>query len=279
MQAPHRRPRTITLTNTGAADAQITSVDTSAIAPFGTDAVQGARIAAGGNLVIRFTAPPVPSPASLDTITGSVVIHTDADPEPSGTRITLSEQPQGASLAFGSPTSGVCGPVDAKFGDFSGTPVPVLQQASPQAFCITNAGNVDAKVVVVATETGAAGDGGAVSDASIADPFAVSTAALTAPGATSAGPGTQQDTLTFQPVRPGVTSGSLALSVDSITPSLRRAANRAPAHRRDPQRLQQQPGHRHRPPGLPEHRLRLRSTRGAPGDDGQLDQPSLRVRR
>jgi hypothetical protein len=145
-------PQTIKLTNTGAVDARITSVDTSTIGGFTTDATVGSLIAAnGGTLVITVGAPAVPFPSSLGTVSASFAVQTDADSSP--TTIALTEEPQGAVLAFDTSAT-------TNFGSF-GSEI-LLQSSPPQTFNVTNAGTLPANVTLSALENGGA-------DAGVAD--------------------------------------------------------------------------------------------------------------
>jgi hypothetical protein len=227
-------PRTITLTNTGTTAVRVTGVDTTGIGGFMTDVVAGAQVAPnGGTLTITLEAPPIPVPSaltpsvSLSPVTGTVTIHTDADPTSQGTSIHLAEEPQGAILAFGSLTTAGC-TTSPNFGDFS-APVLLLQTAPAQSFCVVNTGNLGANVTLSATENstvdaGAAGDvtdatidataGGAASSAfSLLQPTFV-----LPPPENSTIPSVEPESLTFQPVHATATVGSLSMMVDSTTP-------------------------------------------------------------
>jgi hypothetical protein len=220
-------PQHITLTNSGVADVHITGVDTSQIGSFTTDATIGEAIPAGGALTINFIAPAGPmASTSLAQITGTVVLTTDAANMPTA-KITLSEEPQGAILAFGSAAN--CPTMTANFGAFGSAGV-LLQPVPPQSFCVVNSGNVAANVELSAVETGASSsanagaDGGtdaAGTDTTTAGPEAFSllssSLAIAAPASGSA-PSVATDSLTFTPVHAGPTTGSVAMSVGASTP-------------------------------------------------------------
>jgi hypothetical protein len=225
-------PKKVTLKNTSTTtDARITAVDTSAIGMFTADATVGAKVAAGSSLDIHFTAPAVPAaPMGLAAITGKVVIHTDADSAATGNTIQLTEEPQGAILAFSDPSTPGC-TTTANFGTFGATGI-LLQPVPPQNFCVVNKGNAPANVTLIAGENtgdaGAAGasvDGGADAtvDAGAGSglppvfsplPAAVQIAAM---AAGSSNPTVAQESLTFTPEHANATVGSLAMAVDSMT--------------------------------------------------------------
>ncbi len=93
-------PKIVTLTNTGAVDAHVTTASVTGPPGFTTSAAAGQTIAAnGGTLLVGFTAPAVPASSALTPITATVSLQTDADASPQ--TITLSESPHGATvLAF-----------------------------------------------------------------------------------------------------------------------------------------------------------------------------------
>ncbi len=199
--------QTFTLSNTSlTAAAHLTSVSlTPASSGFTTDATVGEGIPAGGQLTIHVTAPPVPAQSSITPVTATLVLQTDADT--TGHSITLSEEPQGAVLAFDtSPT--------ANFGAFG---TEILLQSASQTFNVVNNGNAPANVTLTATENGTSpADAGA--DAGSPSPFSVSmpTFTIAAPmgGARST---TTQESLTFQPLHANNTVGSVSMTVDSMT--------------------------------------------------------------
>jgi hypothetical protein len=213
-------PQTVTLTNGGTTAARITAIDTSGLGGFGTNAAVGTVIApSGGTLSIQFTAPAVPAPSSttpsvsLNAVSGTVVIHTDADPSTEGTSLTLTEEPEGAVLAFD--TLGA-----SSFGNFGSAGI-LLQSTPPQNFGITNTGNASANITVVAAESGSGvlpDAGGLASDSGVASAFSVSTPTFTiAAQASGAAPSEQGESISFRPVHGGATTGSLAVTVASTT--------------------------------------------------------------
>jgi hypothetical protein len=227
-------PQTIMLTNSGATDARIIRVDNANIGGFATDANTkvGFTIPANraGALTLNFTAPPVAAPSAgsavaLTPMSRSVVIHTDADPSAQGTTITLTEEPQGAVLSFGDPTTPGC-TTSPNLGTFT-SPGILLQPVPPQNFCVVNTGNAKANVILVAAENGdggapADGGGDATVDATVASsipsPFSTLPSTFAIPMATNATtPKVQQESLTFQPVHANATVGSLVMTVDSTT--------------------------------------------------------------
>jgi hypothetical protein len=213
-------PQKITITNASpTTDAHLTTVKTFNANGFATDATAGIKITAGGSLTITFTAPAVPPRSALTPLSGTIVFQTDADPSP--VTITLTEEPQGAVLAFDTSAT-------TNFGSFG---TVILLQSKAQNFSVTNAGNVPANVTVAGTENagadggvGASADAGgdatvdATIDSGAPAPFSVSTPTFTigaAPGAST--PSTQPDSVTFQPVHANATIGNLALRVDPAT--------------------------------------------------------------
>jgi HYDIN/CFA65/VesB family protein len=213
-------PQTVTLTNGGTTAARITAVDTSGMGGFGTNAAVGSVIApSGGALAIQFTAPAVAAPSSttpsvsLNPVSATVVIHTDADPSTAGTSLTLTEEPEGAVLAFDTLNA-------SSFGNFGSAGI-LLQSTPPQSFGITNAGNASANITVVATESGGGvlpDGGGITNDSGVASAFSVSTPNFTiAAQASGAAPSEQDESISFRPVHGGATTGSLALTVASTT--------------------------------------------------------------
>lgn len=214
-------PQTITLTNSGTTAARITEVDTSAIGGFTSNAAVGAQIApSGGTLTIGFTAPPVPAPTlsnpsvSLSAVTGTVTIYTDSSS--AGTTIRLTEEPQGAILAFSTPSTPGC-TMAANFGDFT-TPVLLLESSPPEFFCAVNTGNAPANVTLGVTDNEAAAGAEAVDSGELsAFLLAVQSFSIAAP-ATPSTPSILQDALTFTPLEAATpTTGSLSMAVDSTT--------------------------------------------------------------
>ena len=146
-------------------------------------------IPAGGSFTFSVLAPAVPTPSPLTPVTATLTIVTDADTSPH--TITLTEEPEGAVLAFDtSPTP--------NFGSF----VRVLQAAS-QKFNVTNTGNDTANVALTTTQNGADDAGApepleAGADATLGETlppaFVVSTS-MFAIGAN----GSQSDSVTFEP--------------------------------------------------------------------------------
>jgi hypothetical protein len=172
----------IILTNTGSADAHVTTATITGAPGFSTDAL-GATIPMGQALIITLLAPSVASLSPLTPVTATLSIQTDVDT--SAHAITLTEEPRGAVLTFDtSPT--------AKFGSFGQV---VLLQAASQNFNVVNTGNAAASVAL--TTTGA-GPG--------PSPFAVSNPSFTVPAN-----GTQTDAVTFSPHAAGPTAGAIAL--------------------------------------------------------------------
>ncbi len=173
----------IILTNSGSADAHVTSATITGAPGFSTDAL-GATIPMGQALVITLVAPAVPTPSPLTSITATLSIKTDVDTSPH--TITLTEEPRGAVLAFDtSPTP--------NFGGFGQV---VLLQAASQNFNVTNTGNAPASVSLVTTGSGPG-----------AAAFATSDASFTVPAN-----GTQTDAVTCSPKGAGATTGTIALT-------------------------------------------------------------------
>ena len=205
--------QTFTLSNTSlTAAAHVSKVVVSPSGPngFGTDATPGLLIPAGGQLTVNVTAPSVAAQSSIAPVTGTLVLQTDADSTPH--TITLTEEPQGAILAFDtSPT-----PATPGFGNFG---TEILLQSASQAFNVVNKGNAPANVTLTATENGAvSADAGSAPDAGASVPFSVSVPTFTIPapmgGATTSA---TQESLEFQPDHANATVGSLAMAVDSTT--------------------------------------------------------------
>jgi hypothetical protein len=201
-------PQSFTLMNTSlSAAAHLTSVSLSPPSSgFTTDATVGEGIPAGGQLTINVGAPPVPALSSLSPVTATLTILTDADPAPHA--ITLTEEPQGAVLTFDpSPTP--------NFGSF-GTNL-ILLQSSSQTFNVVNRGNAPANVTLTATENDASSTDAGV-DAGSTSPFVISLPTFTIPAPMGGGQSTvTAESLTFQPQHAGLTVGSLAMAVDSMT--------------------------------------------------------------
>jgi hypothetical protein len=218
-------PQRITLTNSSlTTDVRITAVDTSGIGSFTTDAMPGEVVPAGGSLDIHFGAPagPLTSP-TLAKVTGTVVFSTDASI--TGTALTLTEEPQGAILAFGTATTSGC-TTSASLGSFGSAGV-LLQPGPSQNFCVVNTGNAPAGVALIAAEeVGATADAGADSgadasvDAGIASPYALLAPSFTLPAGTSSMPSVEQESIAFQPLHSGPTVGSLEISTGGLVASL-----------------------------------------------------------
>lgn len=173
----------IILTNTGSADAHVTTATITGAPGFSTDAL-GATIPRGEALTITLRAPPVASPSPLAPVGATLSLETDVDTAPHA--IALTEEPRGAVLGFDtSPTAG--------FGSFGRV---VLLQAASQNFNVTNKGNGPATVTLVTTGTGAG-----------PSPFAASNATFTV-GAN----GSQADAATFSPTAAGMTTGTIAMT-------------------------------------------------------------------
>jgi len=219
-------PQQVTLTNTSlTTDARITSVDISSIGTFTTDATAGEEIPAGGSLNIHFAAPAGPaSSPTLSKVSATVVIHTDADSSAAGTSLTLTEEPQGAVLAFGTSTTSGC-TTSANFGTFGSAGV-LLQTGPSQNFCVVNTGNAPASVTLEASAQGSDLDAGAEAgvdasveagiDGGVASPFSLLVPSFSLPAAGST-PSVEQESLTFQPLHSGATVGSLAISANATT--------------------------------------------------------------
>jgi hypothetical protein len=158
-------------------------------------------------------------------VTATVVIHTDADSTPLGTSLTLKEEPAGAVLAFGTPSTSGC-TTSPNFGDFS-SPLLLLQSTPPESFCVVNTGSEAAQVTLSAAENGVSdgtsADGGSEladgsTGASAPSAFLLLAPTFTIGGSASASsPSVEQDELTFQPLHANATVGSLAMSVDGAT--------------------------------------------------------------
>jgi hypothetical protein len=184
-------PKIITLTNTGAVDAHVTTATVTGPPGFTTSAAVGQTIAAnGGTLLVGFTAPAVPSSSALTPITATVSLQTDADASPQA--ITLSEAPHGAVLAFDtSPTP--------NFGSFGQA---VLLQGVSQNFNVTNKGNEAANVSLVAASS-AGFDAGAEAPAT----FSVASSAFSV-----AASGTQTDSATYAATATSTETGTLSMT-------------------------------------------------------------------
>jgi hypothetical protein len=200
----------IILTNSGGGDAHFTSVVLSGAPGFSTGNMSG-PIPAGGSFAFSVLAPAVPTPSPLTPITATLTIQTDADTSPH--TITLTEEPQGAVLAFDtSPTP--------NFGSFGSV---VLLQGATQNFNVTNMGNAAANVTLTATQTGGGDDAGAPTtpadagpDATLdveapPPPFVVSNAAFSI-----AASGSQSDSVTFSPTAANGESGTIAMSTTDV---------------------------------------------------------------
>jgi hypothetical protein len=223
----------MTLTNNSQTTAvRITYVDTSAIGQFTTDATQmvGQTIPPGGSLTIHFTAPPLPTVSpSLTAVTATVIIHTDSDTSSNGTTLTLTEEPHGAVLQFGTSATPGC-TTSSDLGNF-GSAGLLLQQGPSQNFCVTNSGNAPAKVVLMAAQDTSDDDGGLADsgidgslmadadvDGGILSPYSLLVSSFSLPAATSSTtPGVEQDSITFQPLRQGATNGLLSVSTTPET--------------------------------------------------------------
>ncbi|HTB74924.1 MAG TPA: choice-of-anchor D domain-containing protein, partial [Polyangiaceae bacterium] len=173
----------IILTNSGSADAHVTTATLTGAPGFSTDALD-ATIPAGEAATITLKAPSVPGPSPLTPVTATLSIETDVDTSPH--TVTLTEEPRGAVLGFDtSPT--------ANFGSFGRV---VLLQAASQKFNVTNTGNAAASVTL-ATTAGGSGT----------SPFSTSNASFTI-----AANGTQTDAVTFAPNAAGAGTGTVALT-------------------------------------------------------------------
>jgi hypothetical protein len=150
--------QTFTLTNSGLADAHVTSVSFAGAPGFSTSVKVGRAIFSGGILTITVTAPSVTANSPVTPISGTLTMETDADAAPHV--ITLTEEPSGAILAFDtSPTP--------NFGSFGSLG---LLKSLTQHFNVVNTGSAPALVTL------------AVSTNDLADtssPFTVSPEAFT----------------------------------------------------------------------------------------------------
>jgi hypothetical protein len=177
--------QTFTLVNTGLADAHIASVTFSGAPGFTTSAAVGRTIpAGGGELVIRVDAPGAPARSSGGPVTATLKIGTDT--EASVHTISLSEEPNGAILAFDALGS-------TSFGDFG--QVPLLGSGS-QAFAVVNHGTGPAQVTLTTTPSPV---------------FSVSVASFAIDGMAS-----ESETATFAPDVGGVTTGTLSMSATGV---------------------------------------------------------------
>jgi hypothetical protein len=199
----------VILTNSGGGDAHFTSVVLSGAPGFSTGNMSG-PIPAGGSFAFSVLAPAVATPSPLTPITATLTIQTDADASPH--TITLTEEPQGAVLAFDtSPTP--------NFGSFGSV---VLLQGATQNFNVVNTGNAAANVILTAAQSGGGGDAGATTpvdggpDATLdaeapPQPFVVSNAAFAI-----AASGSQSDSVTFSPTAANGESGTIAMSTTDV---------------------------------------------------------------
>ncbi len=162
----------VVLRNGGATNATITSATITGPAGFTTDA-QGLDIPAGLTADFKVYAPAVPMLSSLSPISATLTIVTDAEASPH--TITLTEEPQGAVLAFD--TSATPG-----FGSFGRV---VLLQPESQTFSVVNTGTEPATVTLSPA---------ASASSSALSPFEVSVPSFTIPGNS-----TQADSVVFAP--------------------------------------------------------------------------------
>ena len=135
--------------------------------------------------MVTVTGPPVPTPSSLTPITATLSIESDADTSPH--TITLTEEPNGAILAFDTSAT-------AHFGSFGSI---VLLEGASQSFSVTNQGSAAASVTLVASTSGDAGTG----------PFTVSNASFSLPVG-----GTQTDSVVFSPTAANANNAQLAIT-------------------------------------------------------------------
>jgi hypothetical protein len=177
--------QSFTLSNSGTANVTITSATITGASGFATTAQNGI-VPAGGTYLVQITAPAVPSPSPTTPITATLNIQTDADSSPQ--TITLTEEPEGAMLAFDTTAT-------PSFGSFGQI---VLLQAEQQAFSVTNQGNAAASITL---STGTPGDGGT------AQPFVVSNSSFSL-----AAGGTQTDAIVFSPTAANTNTGQLTLT-------------------------------------------------------------------
>jgi hypothetical protein len=188
--------QSFTLTNSGPADAHITTVTLSGAPGFTTSAKPGRAIyASGGVLAITVDAPPVPANSPTTPVTATLSIGTDADASPH--TITLTEEPSGAILEWDTSAT-------TNFGSFG--PV-VLLKSTTQDFKIKNSGSASASVtlsVVQGSGDSDAGEGGSPGGAS---PFV-----LTTPAFSVNGPGEQDETVVFTPQTAQPVTGSIVLT-------------------------------------------------------------------
>jgi hypothetical protein len=171
--------RFFTVSNSSGIDAHLTSVAFTGAPGFTTNAQVGRAIFAnGGSLDITVDAPAVPALSSVDPISATLTIQTDADPSPHG--ITLTIEPHGAILAFETSPS---------FGSFGA--VPLLGSVA-QAFAVINTGTAAASVSLITAAS---------------PPFTASnpTFAIDADGS-------QSEMATFAPRTGGSSSGSIEMA-------------------------------------------------------------------
>jgi hypothetical protein len=169
----------VTLSNSGNVDATVTSATITGAPGFSSTA-EGLVIPAGGGASFAVQAPAVPALASTDPLSATLTVTTDADS--SAHTITLSEEPEGAILAFDTSAT-------PDFGSFGQA---VLLQAVTQAFRVTNTGSAPATVTLSTGGTASP----AASTASPA-PFTV-----VDPSFALAAGGTQADSVVFSPTGP-----------------------------------------------------------------------------
>jgi hypothetical protein len=181
--------QTFTLTNTGLAYANVTSV--SVTGGFTTDLNVGRAIAPNTSHVVTVMAPSVPLNAPLTALTGTLSVETDADASPH--LATLTEEPSGAILAWDTSGTGAT----TNFGSFG--PVQLLASAS-QTLRVVNrgSGGAPASVSLAASQDG---DAGSVSDFTVA------------PSTFTVAPGSgQAASVTFSPTDAPAVTGSIAMS-------------------------------------------------------------------
>ncbi len=173
--------RSFTITNSATVDAHLTAVTLAGAPGFTTNAKVGRAIFAnGGSLDITVDAPAVPALASAEPITATLLIATDADSSPH--EITLTEEPNGAILAFD--TSGA-----PNFGSFGA--VPLLGSVA-QVFGVVNTGTAAASVTLVTTPS--------------------PTFTVSSPAFAIAGNGSQSEMAVFAPRSGGTSTGSIAMT-------------------------------------------------------------------
>jgi hypothetical protein len=195
--------QSFTVTNTGQADARITSLTLTGTPGFATSAKVGRSIAGNnGEIVVTVDAPPVPAFSPMTPITATLTVQTDADTSPHV--ITLTEEPNGAVLAFDTSAT-------PNFGNFGSV---VLLGSAMQSFNVANTGTASATVVLIEADgnqnDGGIGDAGA-GDATVADAGATSAFSVSSARFSLLSHSTQPENVTFAPQSGLPATGSIAL--------------------------------------------------------------------